>query len=394
MRRFIPLVSLVSLALLAVLSPAAHAAAAAAAPCKPGSGPNLRGKNFTSGSLPASLRCADLTGAKLDGVDLTQKDLTGAILRNASLTEADLTQAYLEYADLRGADLTEADLGQLRAKQADLRKAILVDADAGQAEFPHADLSGAFLTRAVLTQANLTDAKLVDADLREANLTQVKARTADFTRAKLNGVSATSGSFQHATFVDADLTKGKFTVADMQGADLTGAIVEGTSFTMAQDLDLTGVRGEGSDLPTDAITHEAREPGETGDPINVEPASRPDPKLGAMILVVASAVGLVATLLIWGASARRRKREAAYMAVARAQAEEDVTRFGEEIDTLDFDMKVNQVSGPTHDWRIALDAYEAAKRALAVARTRYELYGVANAVQQGRAALTRVRALR
>jgi hypothetical protein len=82
----------------------------------------------------------------------------------------------------------------------------------------------------------------------------------------------------------------------------------------------------------------------------------------------------------------------AFFAVARHAAEESVTRLGEEIDQLDFEFKINQMSGgPSHDWRAALDAYEAAKQALIIARTPSDLHAAASAVQHGRHALHQVR---
>lgn len=398
MRRVIPL----ALSLVFVLAfGSATAVQAAARPCKPGSGPNLRGKDFTNGAaLPYSLRCADLTKAKLDEVDLTQKDLTGAILRNASLKEADLTQAYLEYADLRGADLTSADLGQLRAKQADLRGAILVDAEAGQAEFPHANLTGAVLSRAVLTQATLTGAKLVDADLNEATLGQIKARTADFTKAKMKEAKLGQAQLQHAVFKDTDLGEAEFTQAELQGADLTGANVEKASFIQADDLNLTGSRGTPVDVPDDAVQGDPvatdSETDSGGDQPVSDPASSSTKSLPTgLILVIVSGLGLSLTLLVWGITHRRRERFAAYFAVARQAAEEDVTQLGEEIDALDFELKINQMSGgPSQDWRAALDAYEAAKQVLNVAQTPNELNAAASAVQHGRHALYQVRTRR
>ncbi|WP_214106735.1 pentapeptide repeat-containing protein [Acrocarpospora catenulata] len=386
---------------LAIVLPAS-AAHSATAPCKPGSGPNLRGKDFTRGAqLPLSLRCANLTNAKLDEVDLTQKDLTGAVLRGASLREADLTQAHLEYADLRGADLTSADLGQLRAKQADLRGAVLIDAEAGQAEFPHADLTEAVMTRAVLTQATLTNAKLTGADLNQAELGQVKGRTADFSGAKLREVKFGQAQLQHAVFKDADLTEAQFIQAELKGADFTGAVVDQASFIQAGDVNLAGAKGAATDLPDDAIvaTEPAQDPqgGTTEDTTQGTRETGPADRSSsgglspALLVVIASAFGLSMTLLVWGVTHRRRERSNAVFAMARHSAEEDVTRFGEEIDTLDFEMKVNALSGPSHDWRAALDAYEAAKRALALARTPNELHAAASAVHHGRQALHRVR---
>ncbi|WP_061299699.1 pentapeptide repeat-containing protein [Herbidospora cretacea] len=385
-----------SLFVLSLALAPATAAHATAGPCQKGSGPQLRGADFTNGrQLPSNLRCADLTGAKLDEVDFTQKDLTGAILRNASMKEADFTQAHLEYADLQGADLTSADLGQLRAKQADLRKAILVDVEAGQAEFPNADLTEAIMTRANLTQVTLTNAKLVGADLNEATLGQVKGRKADFSGAKMKEATFGQGELQHAVFKGTDLTEAEFTQAELQGADFTGAVIDKASFIQADDVNLSGAGEGATDVPED--TQYDPPATDTGDDISAIPSRNVPPRIlgmsPALLIILAGALGLSLTLIVWGVSHQRTRRTDANFALARRAAEEDVTRLGEEIDTLDFDMKVNAVSGPSHDWRAALDAYEAAKQALYLARTPEELHAAAAAVHHGRQALHRVRSV-
>ncbi|WP_449062236.1 pentapeptide repeat-containing protein [Planomonospora algeriensis] len=387
-----------------VISPAQAVSAqdqtrVSAGPCRPGQGPNLRGRDFTRGAqLPASLRCADLTGAKLDGQELTQKDLTGAILRDASLKEADLTQATLKYADLRGADLTEADLGQVKGDRADLRDAILIDAEAGQAEFPYADLSGAKLTRAVLTQVEFTSAKLVGADLSESTPGQLKARKADFTRAKLREAPLTQANLRNAVFVDADLTEAEFTMAELAGADFTGATIEQASFTMADDADLKGAKGTPTGLAGLPTSFPTSLPlgGQESPEDEPSTAAAPDERGGVsvgLVMVVLSAVGLAVTVVAWGVSAQRRTRRNARFALMRRGAEEDITRLGEEIDRLDYEFQISGRGGMTadQDWRHALDAYEAAKNALVMARREQDLHVVARAVQDGRNALGRLR---
>ena len=93
---------------------------------------------------------ADLRGAKLRGVDLSEANLSGADLRGAKLRGVDLSEANLSEADLRGADLSGANL-----REAKLRIA---------------DLSGANLRGVDLSEANLSGANLRGADLRGASL--------------------------------------------------------------------------------------------------------------------------------------------------------------------------------------------------------------------------------
>lgn len=127
--------------------------------------PNLAGKTVTSTKdLPSHLRCANLRGAVLDGLDLSQADLQHIDAEGASFRHDDLTQADLDFADLRGAHFDRATLDQ----------ADLVQVDATGAFFPHASLD----------QADLTDARLTGADLNLATLVQT-----DLTRTDLRGAS-------------------------------------------------------------------------------------------------------------------------------------------------------------------------------------------------------------
>jgi hypothetical protein len=347
-RRSIPLT--LTAAIFALSGTLISPAQAAPGPCRPGQGPDLRGRDFTQGSqLPHDLRCADLTEARLDGVELRLKDLTGAILHGASLKRADLTQATLKYADLRGADLTEANLGQLHADHADLRGAILVGTEAGQAEFPYADLTGATLTQARMNQSDLRD----------------------------------------ATFKDADVSGAEFTQAELDGADFTGTLVEGASFVQADGADLTGSegnwRGDTSPIRPPADRDQEDEPPSRGD-------RPPRPPVG-LVLVLISAVGLAVTMVVWGVTAQRRSRRNARFTLMWHSAEDGVTRLGEEINRLGYEFHAGGRDDMTadQDWRHAVDAYEAARIAMAVAQREEELHFVTQAVQDGRSALERLR---
>ena len=73
---------------------------------------------------------ADLRGAKLRGVDLSEANLSEADLRGADLSGANLREAKLRIADLsganlRGGDLSEANLSGANLRGADLRGASL-----------------------------------------------------------------------------------------------------------------------------------------------------------------------------------------------------------------------------------------------------------------------------
>jgi Pentapeptide repeats (8 copies) len=145
---------------------AAASAALTAPSCQPGSGPKLAGSHPTASQISGyndDMRCANLTGADLEGLSLAQIDLTGAIMRNANLQHADLTQATISYADLSGANLTDASLLQATAQ--------------------HTKLVGANLSGVDLTQADLTGADLSKADLSGAGFDETTIDHTTFTGA-------------------------------------------------------------------------------------------------------------------------------------------------------------------------------------------------------------------
>lgn len=113
--------------------------------------------------------CADLSGADLTGIDLSDANLRGAILTRINLSYANLRGANLIGAGLSFTDLTGADLKGAKLSGANLRYAILSDAD-----LTGADLTRANLMNAILTRTDLGGADLSDADLESADLSGVK----------------------------------------------------------------------------------------------------------------------------------------------------------------------------------------------------------------------------
>jgi hypothetical protein len=132
-----------------------------------------------------ALLCANLSGATLDGLDLTQMDLSYANLSSASLQHANLTQA-----DLTGAQLTNAHFDD-----ADLTQATMKNVSADFASFANAHLGQATITDATMTHTDLTGADLGQADLSNSDFTGATVDGADFTQATLTGtkIDRTSG---------------------------------------------------------------------------------------------------------------------------------------------------------------------------------------------------------
>ncbi|MBW4600695.1 MAG: pentapeptide repeat-containing protein [Calothrix sp. FI2-JRJ7] len=99
----------------------------------------LSGANLSS----AKLGGVDLSGASLNRANFRGADLSGADLSNAKLGGADISRATLSDTNLNNADLSIASLRCADLRGADLRGADLRGADLSDANFSRADLSDA-----------------------------------------------------------------------------------------------------------------------------------------------------------------------------------------------------------------------------------------------------------
>jgi uncharacterized protein YjbI with pentapeptide repeats len=186
------------------------------------------------------LEGADLSSAKLTGIDFSGQNLKHANLTGANLNKATLIGIDLESANLSHAQLREASLGYANLKAADLTGAFL-EADEG---YKAARLSYAYLPNAILADAHLNGVNFSYAQIYGADATVFGAtmQDADFANANLSGLNLTDGKLQGANFAGANLVNTDFTSADLKKANLPGAYLQGADFTAAEldGADLTG----------------------------------------------------------------------------------------------------------------------------------------------------------
>ncbi|MBM3661902.1 MAG: pentapeptide repeat-containing protein [Actinobacteria bacterium] len=219
------------------------------------------GRDFNTNPLPLApssidLRCANLQGAMMTGIDLTQADLNGAnlsgatlvsvnftqtnlrgaVLRDTTIRSGTMTQTQLQGADLRGVQISSTALGQVELPGADLVGATMLDVEFTQVDLTGALMVGVDASDSEFTQSELNGADLTDALLPDAYLVQTYLNEATLTGADLRSVTASQSYFQSADMRKADLSNSSFTQSDLSGADLTGAIVTGADF---QQSDLT-----------------------------------------------------------------------------------------------------------------------------------------------------------
>jgi type II secretory pathway pseudopilin PulG len=114
-----------------------------------------------------------------------------------------------------------------------------------------------------------------------------------------------------------------------------------------------------------------------------------------IVIVVVVAVALVAR----SASRNRQQRQAleerrgADLEAVRKVTDEDVTRFGEELQRLDTDLLTDTLDEPTRqDYQRALDSYESAKESLARVTRSEDVRHVTETLEDGRYAVACVRA--
>jgi hypothetical protein len=116
-----------------------------------------------------------------------------------------------------------------------------------------------------------------------------------------------------------------------------------------------------------------------------------------ILLVVGVAVWAFTSAANRGRVQRQRRPEvsAADMDAARGAAEEDVVRYGEELQRLDGDVRMSDTDeAMVQDWQRALDSYEHAKRALDMVQVPDDVRHVTTALEDGRYAVACVRARR
>lgn len=164
---------------------------------------------------------ADLSGANLSGIDLSEVNLMLARLAGVNFSGANLLLADLSQADLSGANLSGADLSG-----ADLLLADFSGADLSGADLSVADLSGANLSRANLQAASLPQTDLSGADFSEADLSRTDLSGADLSKADLSKVNFSQAYAAKANFTQANLSGANFLLVSCNEAEFAGAVLD------------------------------------------------------------------------------------------------------------------------------------------------------------------------
>ena len=189
---------------------------------------NLQGAKLQGADLKlANLARSQLQGINLQGAYVEKANLSRANLNGANLQGANFSLASFQEANLQGANLYGAILRQAQLEGVNLRGAILQDTNFHSAYLGYALMDGVDLQGANLDYANLEAAYLNHADLQAVNLEYAYLNNASLQYANLEGANLTGANLEGADLRRANLQNANLTGANLGGADLRGAQLKG-----------------------------------------------------------------------------------------------------------------------------------------------------------------------
>ncbi|MFN7853898.1 MAG: pentapeptide repeat-containing protein, partial [Dolichospermum sp.] len=163
---------------------------------------SLKGDQRDTWLRSVTIAFAATGGTSFHGADLTDADLTGAILKNTDFRKANLTRTRFYEAK----KLDFARLGNtILSNRAVLN--LLVSGNGRGKSYAGANLRGANLIRADLKEANLKNADIIEAtfqgaNLEGANLTLAQAVGTNFTNAQMTGACVEAWNIESTTILD------------------------------------------------------------------------------------------------------------------------------------------------------------------------------------------------
>jgi uncharacterized protein YjbI with pentapeptide repeats len=169
----------------------------------------------------------DLSGAALQGTDLSQVNLRGADLRDANL----------ELCDFTGADVSDANLTAANLRGAELRWSNLSWSDLGRAK-----LKSAYLCYTVLCHAKLSGTDMRACQIMDANFCHADLRRARFDTASILGANFWSARLERSSFRNAELAGCIFAHTDLSSTrDL-----ESCDYRFANSIDYETLKVSGA----------------------------------------------------------------------------------------------------------------------------------------------------
>ncbi|MFN3201363.1 MAG: pentapeptide repeat-containing protein [Bradymonadia bacterium] len=227
---------------------------------------NLLGADLSQADLTGAIlgsgegAAAILIGARLSGATLTGVDLKGVVARDASFANAEMERVSLAGADLRGADFTAARLGLALFVEAERDEEGLPLADAESPwpdlgaplepwpeapcgpDGPTVKLEGALFARADLTRTFMPGVNLAGADLGRSSLALADLRFACMFRARLNQLDLSGATLDGADLREAQMSATLLRRTSVRGtrlsqASLINAVIDETDIRPSPTCD-------------------------------------------------------------------------------------------------------------------------------------------------------------
>ncbi|ELS04347.1 putative low-complexity protein [Xenococcus sp. PCC 7305] len=179
---------------------------------------------------------------RIEGIDLSENDLTGIQLIKVKMNGANLRSAILNNAMLSSAILSRANLAKVYLFNTDLENAYLRDVNLNNAIIVDTKLQGAVLIRADLEEVNSNKSTSISPNVNFecADLTSASLQKADFSKSNFKGAK-----LERANLIGANLSKADFKGANLRSASL---IKSNLSSSRLEDADLSMINFKLTDL--------------------------------------------------------------------------------------------------------------------------------------------------
>lgn len=203
----------------------------------------LSGYNFSQ----VDLRFSDFSNADLSYANLQGADLRNATLQTANLANANLTNVLYSDDTKWPNDIEIKDTGIFIGKNTDLQGVDLTEIDLSNTNLQGANLSNAKLSSANLQNASLVSAKLIGTDFQEAIIHET-----DFSNAEIQDTDFSYSSGVEPKFSDAKITNTNFLGAELIKVDFERTTISYSDFN---DANLENAYFEGARLTSVSFDH-------------------------------------------------------------------------------------------------------------------------------------------
>lgn len=187
---------------------------------------------------------------------LTREAVIAKVKSGEGLENTDLSELDLSKLDLSGVNLAGARMEEVNLSDSNLTRAILKEADLSRSNLSGANMDGAVLDKVRLDGANCVNTIFRSVSIELSDFSGLVLKDADFSSACGEYVDFSGADLTGAVFVEAKLPRSDFDGCQLAGADFRKAEIRDTDFYNVQaqkinmeSADMSGLRsGKASDF--------------------------------------------------------------------------------------------------------------------------------------------------